>query len=146
AALASVLAREQQTDAQLQSWYADLDAAVFDAYDLSAATRQQILSDLGERPPEIVWPQMEGKSDKLKRLEHVLRLVSFLVKEIVETDPEGILGLVKVPGRVTLDEHLHGKLAQVAGTDRALLLYGRIVSELKKGPGCSRLGSLRDFL
>ncbi len=146
AALDSLLAAEKQADAQLQAWYADLDTAVFDAYDLSAATREQIIRDLGERPPEIVWPQMEGKSDKLKRVEHVVRLVSFLVKQIVEADPEGIVPLVSVPGRATLEERLHSALVDVVGHEHEGLVYGRIVSELKKGPGWSRLRSLGDYL
>src|SRR5437016_11313794 len=89
---------------------------------------------------------MAVQSDKLKRVEHVVRLVSFLVKQIIEGDPEGIVPLVSVPGRATLEDHLHSALAEVVGHEHEGLVYGRIVSELKKGAGWSRLRSLGDFL
>ncbi len=93
-ALEALLAHEAAADAEIQAWYAELDGAVFDAYGLSSETRAVVVKDLGPRPPELIWPQMEGKSAEQKRIEHVIRFLSFCVKRTVEGDDDGIVPLV----------------------------------------------------
>ncbi len=146
-ALDALLAREAAADAEIQAWYAELDAAVFEAYGLSAETRATVLEDLGPRPPELIWPQMEGKSTDQKRLEHVVRLLSFCVKRIVERDDDGIVPLVVCNNQPKLDERVLGELGMLVGADRAHRLEGEIASELRRrSPGFKRADSIGDFL
>jgi hypothetical protein len=147
AALDAVLAREAAADAEIQAWYADLDAAVFDAYGLSAETRAAVLEDLGPRPPELIWPQMEGKSADQKRLEHVVRLLSFCVKNIMEGNDAGIVPLVACNNEPPLEERVLAELGTLVGADRMHLFEGEIASELRKRvPGFRRADSIGDFL
>lgn len=141
-----VLLKEAQTDKELQGWYAELDAAVFDAYNLSPATRTEVIRGLGERPPELIWPQMEGKTPQQKRVEHVLRLVSFCVKQAVEADPDGIVPLVAVPNKPRLADRVRTALAKIAGPERMATFEGEIVTEIRKGAGYKSVRSLDAFL
>ena len=141
-----LLEQEASADARIQGWYAELNTAVFDAYNVSPQTREQVLADLGERPRELVWPQMEGKNPQQKRLEHVLRLLSFCVKQVVETDPEGLVPLLAGPSKTTLGDRVHAALVEIAGQERIHTLEGQLVSELRKGPGYHRIDSLESFL
>lgn len=75
--LDSLLVEEQEKDAELQSLQAQIDEAVYELYEISQEDRELIERELGERPPELVWPQMEGKSEEDKRLEHTVCLVSY---------------------------------------------------------------------
>jgi hypothetical protein len=147
AALDAVLAREAAADAEVQAWYADLDAAVFDAYGLSAETRAAVLENLGPRSPELIWPQMEGKSPDQKRLEHVVRLLSFCVKNIMEGNDAGIVPLVACNNEPPLEKRVLAELGTLVGADRMHLLEGELASELRKRvPGFRRADSIGDFL
>lgn len=145
--LDALLSREAAADTEIQASYDELDAAVFDAYGLSPETRETVIRDLGPRPPELIWPQMEGKSAEQKRLEHVIRLLSFYVKRIVERDDDGIVPLVACNNEPPLDERVLGELGTLVGADRAHVLEGELASELRrKVPGYKRAESIRDFL
>lgn len=76
--LDSLLVEEQEKDAELQSLQAQIDEAVYELYEISQEDRELIERELGERPTELVWPQMERKSEEDKRLEHTVCLVSYL--------------------------------------------------------------------
>jgi hypothetical protein len=145
--LDAVLAHEATADSEIQTWYAELDAAVFDAYGLSSETRETVLKDLGPRPPELIWPQMEGKSAEQKRMEHAVRLLSFCVKQILEDDDDGIVPLVTCNNEPPLEERVLAELGKLVGADRAHVFEGEIASELrKKVPGYKRADSIGDFL
>jgi hypothetical protein len=146
-ALDALLAREAAADAEIQAWYAELDGAVFDAYGLSPETRKIVVKDLGPRPPELIWPQMEGKSAEQKRMEQVIRLLSFCVKRIVEGDDDGIVPLVACNNEPPLEERVLAELGALVGPDRTHVFEGEIASELrKKVPGYRRADSIGDFL
>ncbi|MBI2199772.1 MAG: hypothetical protein HYU42_14410 [Candidatus Rokubacteria bacterium] len=146
-ALDALLAREAAADAEIQAWYAELDGAVFDAYGLSPETREVVVKDLGPRPPEVIWPQMEGKSAEQKRVEHVIRLLSFYVKGTVEGDDDGIVPLVACNNEPPLEDRVLRELAALVSEDRAHILEGELASELrKKVPGYRRVESIGDFL
>jgi hypothetical protein len=146
-ALEALLARQAAVDAEIQAWYAELDGAVFDAYGLSPETREVVATDLGPRPPELIWPQVEGKSAEQKRMEHVIRLLSFCVKRTLEGDDDGIVPLVACNNEPPLEERVLAALAELVGADRAHVFEGEIASELrKKVPGYRRADSIGDFL
>lgn len=84
---------EQAADAKLQQFQAQIDEAVYDLYEITASDRQPIEQELGKRPPELVWPQMEGKSKKEKRREHVRRFFSYFALQAVRQDDDGIVPL-----------------------------------------------------
>jgi hypothetical protein len=146
-ALDALMAHEAATDVEIQSWYAQLDAAVFDAYGLSEETRETVLNDLGERPPEIIWPQMAAKSVEQKRMEHVWRLLSFGTNRVSDSDNDGIVPVVKCSNDPTLEERVVADLGTFVGSDRLHELEGEIASELRKRvPGYKRADSVRDWL
>jgi len=91
--LDSVRAIEQAADARLQALQAQIDDAVYDLYEISPADRALIEREMGDRPPELVWPQMEGNSDKEKRHEHVRRLFSYYALQAVRADEDGVVPL-----------------------------------------------------
>lgn len=131
--LNSVRAIEKAADARLQTLQALIDEVVYDLYQISADDRALIDRELGERPPELVWPQMEGKSDGEKRREHVRRLLSYFLLQALKEKRDGILLLTAGTGQATaLDEiqdrleaefgeaaafHMEGEIKQVLGRD-----------------------------
>jgi hypothetical protein len=148
--LDAVLAREVTGDQEIQTRYTELDTAVFDAYGLSPAARETVLKDLGERPPELIWPQMEGKSVEQKRMEHVWRLLSFCVKRVLDGDDDGIVPLVRCSSEAPLEERVLAELGKIVAGDRLHELHefeGEVASELRKrAPGYKRADSIRDWL
>ena len=99
ALLDRVRAIENAADARLQALQAQIDEAVYDLYEISATDRALIEQELGERPPELCWPQMEGKSDLEKRREHVRRLFSYFALQSVREDKDGVVPLAGGGGR-----------------------------------------------
>jgi hypothetical protein len=80
-------------------------------------------------------------------MEHVMRLLSFCVKRIVEGDDDGIVPLVACSNEPPLEERLLAELETVVGADRAHIIEGELASELrKKVPGYRRAESIGDFL
>lgn len=147
AAIDGVVLREEDADRHIRKWYSELDRAVFDAYGLSQETRETVLRDLGERPPEIVWPQMEGKTVEQKRMEHVWRLLSYVVKRIVEADDDGIVPFVPLAGEAALLDRVHRELAALFPGREASQVEAEIANELKrKVAGYKRADSIREWL
>ncbi len=100
-----VRAVEQSADTCLQELQAQIDEAVYDLYEISEADRALIERELGDRPREVVWPQMEGKSDKEKRREHVRRLISHFLLQALKEDRDGVVPVTPGTGQLTaLDE------------------------------------------
>jgi hypothetical protein len=81
---------ETAEDAPIQRLYAKLKDEAYRLYGIPDSSRQIIEETLGERPPEIIWPQMEGKTVEQKRMEHLWRLLSYVVKRVVEAADDGI--------------------------------------------------------
>ncbi|MGQ0572367.1 MAG: hypothetical protein ACT4P5_22905, partial [Armatimonadota bacterium] len=145
--LDAILKSETAAKADIQRWYAELNAAAFEAYRLSAETSEAVIKDLGPRPPEFIWPQMEGKSAEQKRMEHVVRLLSFCVKQILEGDDDGLVPLVACNNEPPLEERVLAELGRLVGADRAHVFEGELASELRKRvPGYKRADSIVDFL
>jgi hypothetical protein len=96
-----LLAIEHAADARLQQLQAAIDAAVYDLYEITPEDRALIERELGDRPPELVWPQMAGKADDEKRREHVRRLVSWCLLDALKEKRDGILPVTPVAGELS---------------------------------------------
>src|SRR5262249_34497781 len=113
----------------------------------SQETRETVLKDLGERPPELIWPQMEGKSAEQKRMEHVWRLLSFCAKRVVEQDDDRIVPLVKCSNESALEERVLAQLGGIVGTGRRPEAECEVASEGRKRVlGYRRADSIGDWL
>jgi hypothetical protein len=146
-ALEAVLEREAAADTEIQTCYEELNGAVFEAYGLSPETRETVIKDLGPRPPELIWPQVEGKSAEQKRMEHVVRLLSFCVKQIIEGDDDGIVPIVKCSNDPPIEERVLAELGKIVGTERLHEFEGEVASELRKRvAGYKRTDSISDWL
>ena len=90
---------EDAADVRLQALQAQIDEVVYDLYEISPADRALIERELGDRPPELVWPQLEGKSDEERRREHVRRFFSYYARRAVREDEDGIVPLAGCAAR-----------------------------------------------
>jgi hypothetical protein len=120
--LGRVLEIENAADVYLEALQAKVDEAVYDLYEITPRDRALIERELGERPPELVWPQMEGKSDREKRREHVRRLLSYFCLAALKADGDGIVPLVEGTGEPTLLDRLRERLEKEFGPEAAFQL------------------------
>ncbi|AHF94670.1 hypothetical protein OPIT5_23255 [Opitutaceae bacterium TAV5] len=147
AALDAVLERECQLDSTLTQTYSDLNAAVYRLYGIPDGIRNDIEAAAGTLPPELVWPQMEGKDRDQKRREHVDRLLTYLVKQILEEDEDHLVCLQRVAHEPPLIERLRAKLAACFPKQDPSSLETEVVNELKKKTkGYHRAESLAEWL
>ena len=145
--LDSLITFEAAEDARIQSRYDELNKAVFQLYAVPDQSRQFIDEMVGERPPEIIWPQMEGKTPEQKRTEHVWRLLSYTVKRVVETDPDGIVPFRHVSGEFPLLDRVRAELGSLFPGRDVNEVEVEIVNELKrKVKGYDRAESIREWL
>jgi hypothetical protein len=114
---------EKAADARLQALQAEIDVAVYDLYEITPADRALIERELVKRPPELVWPQMEGKSDKEKRREHVRRLFSYYALCATRASDDGIVPLAGCAARApSLIERVRALLEAEFGPEAAYQL------------------------
>lgn len=150
-ALASRLDRlaenEASEQARIESRYALLNDEAYKLYGISDATRALIEETMGDRPPEILWPDMERKTDDQKRMEHVWRLLSYAVKRVVEADEDGIVPFVAVGGEAPLVDRVRAELdALFPNLDLNQVEVG-ITNELKRRvKGYRRVETLEEWL
>lgn len=146
-ALDAVLDQEARLDAELCDTYARLNTAVFRLYGVNAELRAKIEAAIGDRPPEVVWPQMEGKDTDQKRREHVDRLLTYWVKQVLEEDEDHLVCLQRVAHEPPLLERLREKLAACFPQQDPSALETEVVNELrKKTRGYQRAESLGEWL
>jgi hypothetical protein len=145
--LSMILALEQSEEQQLCDDYSFLNTEVFHTYGIPEPTQRRILEVLGDRPPEILWPQMEGKSAEQKRMEHVWRLLSYAVKRVLEADDDGIVPFNAVNGEPRLVERVRHELATLFPGRDANQVEVEIVNELKPTvKGYRKCASLDEWL
>ena len=138
---------EAADEARIQQLYADLNDEVYKLYGITDATRAIIEETLGERPPEIFWPQMERKTVEQKRMEHVWRLLSYVVKRVVDADEDGIVPSIAVGGETALIERVRSELAAIFPNQDINRVEVDIVNELKrKVKGYRSVQSIREWL
>jgi hypothetical protein len=138
---------EVSEDRRIGGLYSDLNTQAYRLYGIPDRTRQAIEKDLGERPPEIVWPQMEGKTQDQKRMEHIWRLLSYAVKRVVEADEDGIVPYLSVSGESPLLDRVQAELAAYFPRRDVNEIEVEIVNELKrKVKGYEHAESIREWL
>jgi hypothetical protein len=111
---------EDAANVRLQALQSQIDKAVYDLYEISVADRALIERELGGQPSELVWPQMEGKSDEEKRREHVRRFFSYFALQAVRGDADGIVPLAgSVSREATLVQRVRARLETEFGSQVA---------------------------
>jgi hypothetical protein len=134
-------------DIRIQELYRSLDDQVYRLYDVREGARKLIQQAIGARPPEIIWPQMESKTPDQKRMEHVWRLMSYLVKSVVEAAEDGIVPFIDVSGQTALLDRIHGELGKIFPARDVNEVEVEIVNELKrKVKGYDRVDGVREWL
>lgn len=145
--LAAVAAFETTEEQRIQTHYAELNDEVYRLYGIPAATRAVIEETMGERPPEILWPQMAGKSPDQKRMEHVWRLLSYLVKRVLESDDDGVVPFAWSTREPSLVDRVRIELAHLLPGQDAAQLEVEITNELKTNVrGYRRCAGIEDWL
>jgi hypothetical protein len=138
---------EESEENRIQQQYLELNNHAYAVYGIPVGTRKEIEEDMGQRPPEVIWPQMEGKTRDQKRLEHVWRLLSYAVKRVVEGDEDGVVPLLHVSGEASLLDRVHAELARLFPGRDVNGVEVEIVNELKrKVKGYDRAESIREWL
>ena len=124
--------KEGSLESECQERYSELNDEVYKLYGISVATRAVIEEQLGNRPPEVLWPQMVGKTVEQKRMEHVFRLLSYAVKRVVEADENGIVAFTAVSGEPSLADRVHRELEVLFPALDVGHVEAEIANELKK--------------
>jgi hypothetical protein len=138
---------ETAEEARIRRTYANLNEEVYRLYNIPEANRKTIEETLGDRPPEILWPQMEGKTADQKRMEHVWRLLSYAVKHVLEADDDGIVPFNAVNGEPRLVERVRHELGKLFPDRDASQVEVEIVNELNQTvKGYRRCASLDAWL
>ena len=138
---------EEAEDNRIQQQYVELNNHAYAVYGIPAGTRKEIEEDMGQRPPEVIWPQMEGKTPDQKRMDHVWRLLSYAVKRVVEADEDGLVPFLHVSGEAPLLDRVNAELGKLFPTRDVNEVEVEIVNELKrKVKGYDRTESIREWL
>ena len=123
---------EAEEESRIQQRYAALDDEVYKLYGIPDSTRAIIEETLGERPPEVIWPQMERRTAEQKRMEHVWRLLSYAVKRVVEADDDGVVPFAPMAGETSLLDRVHQALAVLFPAQNVNQVEVEIANELKR--------------
>ena len=139
--------KEASLESDCQKRYFELNDEVYKLYGLSFATRTMIEENVGNRPPEVLWPQMEGRSPEQKRMEHVFRLLSYVVKRVVEADEDGIVPSASVAGEASLSDRVHGELEAILPALDIGHVEAEIANELRTSvKGYRRTSGIAEWL
>jgi hypothetical protein len=123
---------ESIEESRIQKLYAELNDEVYNLYGIPNQTRTIIEETLGQRPTEVLWPQMERKAIEQKRMEHVWRLLSYVVKRVVEFDEDGIVPLTAINGEQSLIDLVRKKLADLLPGHDINRIEVEIANELRR--------------
>jgi hypothetical protein len=138
---------EADEEMHIQRLYSELNEEVFRLYGMSSANRLVIEEALAERPPEVLWPQMEDRTPEQKRMEHVFRLLSYVVKRVVEADEDDIVPFASVAGEPSLLERVIAELEALFPQREVGQIEIEIANELKRGAkGYRRTTSIAGWL
>ena len=130
--LSALATREQREEARVVRLYAAINDEVYKLYGIPDDTRATIEETLGERSPEVIWPQMKHKTAEQKRMEHVWRLLSYAVKRVVEADADGIVPFAPLSGEASLLDRVHVELAALFPGQDVNQVEVEIANELKR--------------
>lgn len=147
ARLQALAVLEASQEKRIQQLYAELNDEIYKLYGIQDTTRATVEEMLGERPPEILWPQMEGQSAEQKRMEHVWRLLSYVVKRVVGADDDGVVPFVSMAGEPSLLERMLNELHSFFPGRDIGQVETEIVNELNKNvKGYRRTRSIAEWL
>ena len=139
--------REAEAEARIQALYAELNDLAYKLYGIPEKTRGIIEETLGDRPPEVLWPEMEGKTVEQKRMEHVFRLLSFTVKRVVEEDDDGIVPFQLAAGESGLVDRVRYELQSLFPGQDVGAVEVALANELKKNvKGYRRTDGISEWL
>jgi hypothetical protein len=139
--------REAEEEARIQELYAELNDLAYKLYGIPEKTRGIIEETLGDRPPEVLWPQMERKTVEQKRMEHVFRLLSYTVKRVVEEDDDGIVPFQPAAGKSGLVDRVRYELQSLFPEQDVGEVEVALANELKKNvKGYRRTDGISDWL
>ena len=130
--LATLAKHETREEARIQKQFSQLNDEVYKLYGIPGTARATIEETLGDRPAEILWPQMAGKTDEQKRMEHVWRLLSYAVKRVVEADGDGIVPFAPLSDEASLLDRVHDELAALFPEQDVSRVEVEIANELKR--------------
>jgi len=138
---------ESDWDTDVRGLYMELNEIVESLFRVSREDREIIRKICAALPRESVWPEMAGKTEGQKRMEHVWRLLSYAVKRVVEADQDGIAPLLSVSGEAPLLDRVRTELAKLFPGRDMNQVEIEIVNELKrKVKQYDRVESIRDWL
>lgn len=147
ARLERLAVQESDEESYIQGLYAKLNDEVYKLYSIPDSTRTIIEETLGERRPEVLWPQMEGKAPEQKRMEHVFRLLSYAVKRVVEADEDGIVPFAPVAGEASLADRVLRELEALFPALDVGHVEAELANELKKNvKGYRRTSGIAEWL
>lgn len=127
--------------------YASLNDHVFRLFAIPEDTRKIIDNALAPQPPEVLWPEMEGKSVEQRRMEHIWRLLSHAVVRVVAGDDDGIVPFSAVNSEPRLVERVRHTMATLFHGCDANQVEVEVVNELKRTvKGYRRCASLEEWL
>ena len=130
--LSALAIREQREQARVVRLYAAINDDIYKLYDIPDDTRAAIEETLGERPAEVIWPQMKRRTAEQKRMEHVWRLLSYAVKRVVEADADGIVPFAPLSGEASVLDRVHEELAALFPEQDVNQVEVEIANELKR--------------
>ena len=130
--LEQIARHETAEEDRIQHLYRELNDEVYKLYGILDSTRAIIEETLGERPPEVLWPQMERKTAEQKRMEHVWRLLSYVVQRVVEADEDGVVPFASLSGETGLLDRVHLELAALFPEQDVNVVEVEIANELKR--------------
>ena len=145
--LEQIARHEAAEEDGIRHLYSELNDEVYKLYGIPDSTRAIIEETLGERPPEVLWPQMERKTVEQKRMEHVWRLLSYVIKRVVEADEDGVVPFAPLSGETSLLDRVRRELAALFAGQDVNLVEIEIANELKrKVKGYNRAASVGEWL
>ena len=145
--LSALATQEQKEEARIVRLYAAINDEVYKLYGIPDSTRAIIEETLDERPPEVLWPQMEHRTAEQKRMEHVWRLLSYVIKRVVEADEDGVIPFAPLSGETGLLDRVHQELAVLFPEQNVNQVEVEIANELKrKVKGYKSAASIGEWL
>lgn len=123
---------EAAEEARIRKLYKELNDDSYRLYGIPKEIRAIIEDILGERPLEVLWPQLEGKTPEQKKMEHIWRLLSYAVKRVVEKDEDGIVPYYPVSGEAGLLERIYAEFSLLLPELEAGQVEAEIANELRK--------------
>ncbi len=146
-AIDQALAAEDRSEKAIRDASSELNADCYRFYGIPETTRRHIERSLKGRRSEVIWPQMEGTTVEEKRMEHVWRLLSYLVKRVIEADDDGVVPFGRAGGDAPLIDRVRQQLAALfPGLDEHQVEV-EIANELKRGAkGYRKCANLEDWL